>query len=348
MNKKSIFFFFAAAIFMLLLFYCLWRQSVPDPEIYEYVYPVRKDIVRTSRLNGHIGSRYQVSVFPNTSGVLTRLSVRNGERVRKGEEIAMLDVSPQIDVTEEYITNEQNARISLEQAQRDEKRAKGLFEKGAISAREYEKAANAFTMAEKALALATSRIRTNRSISVITAPIDGIICNLKLVAGAAVSNQTPICGIFDPEMMIFIGRADETDVDDMEEGMAMTVIPGADKNARIPARIEYISEKGEDFGGIAGFEIRAEILDNDIMHLRIGYSANAEVEVERRKDVLSVEEYCVYYDPQPFVWVLSSNPKALKRQKWDKVYVTTGVSDGVSVEISGNISENDIIRGYKK
>lgn len=348
MNKKTISILSAATVFLLLVFYCLWRQSVPEPEIYEYVYPVRKEIVRKALIQGNIGSRNQVSVFPDASGVLARVSVKNGDRVRKGQELAVLDVSPQMDATAEYIANEQTARISLEQAERDEKRAKELLDKGAISKRDYENAKNALETSRKALELASSRISKNRRASSIVAPIDGVICNLQPVAGSAVSVQTPICGIFDPETMIFIGRADETDVDPLKEGMDMVVIPGANKKVRIPARLNYISENGENYNGVTGFEIRADILDNTIVHLRMGYSANGEIVVDRRDNVLSVEEAYVYYDPDPFVWVLSSNPKDEKRQKWDKVYVRTGISDGVRMEIDGDITEQSIVRGHKK
>lgn len=348
MNRKNIFILCAATVFLLLVFYCLWRQSVPEPEIYEYVYPVKRDIVRKALIQGHIGSRNQVSVFPDAPGVLARLSVKNGDRVRKGQELAVLVVSPQMDVTEEYLANEQTARISFEQAERDEKRAKDLLGKGAISKRDYENALNALETSRKALALASSRINRNRGLSVIEAPVNGVVCNLKLVAGSSVSMQTPICGIFDPETMIFIGRADETDIDPMKEGMDMVITPGANKRARIPARISYVSEVGEDYGGVTGFEIRADILDDSISHLRMGYSANGAVVIERKDNVLSIEEAYIYYDPEPFVWILSSNPGDVKRQKWEKVYVTTGISDGVNMEIAGDISEESTIRGHKK
>ena len=56
--------------------------------------------------------------------------------------LAVIDVAPQMDATKEYATLEQNARISLEQAQRDERRADDLLKKGAISTKEYETAAS--------------------------------------------------------------------------------------------------------------------------------------------------------------------------------------------------------------
>lgn len=348
MNKKAILSISVAAVFLLLVFYCLWRQSVPEPDIYEYVYPTQRDIIRKSLIQGRIGSYTEVAVFSDAPGVLESVSVANGERVRKGQKLAVLDLSPQMDVKDEYIANEHKARIVFEQAERDEKRAKVLFEKGAISKRDYENAKNALETSRKALALASSHINRNGELSVVVAPVDGVVCNLKSVKGSPVSPQTPICGIYDPEKMVFIGRADEMDVDPLKEGMEMVIIPGANKKARVPSRICYVSESGEDYGGTTGFEVRADILDSGTAHLRIGYSANGEIEVERRDNVLSVEEAYIYNDPEPFVWVLSSNPKDVRHQKWDKVYVTTGISDGINMEISGNIPEGSIIRGHRK
>ena len=121
-----------------------------------------------------------------------------------------------------------------------------------------------------------------------------------------------------------------------------------DEKVKIPARLSYISERGEDINGVTTFEIHADILDKSIFRLRIGYSANAEIEVERKDSVLAIEESFVSYDPEPFVWVLSSTPEDVKHQKWEKQYVKTGLADGINMEISGKISKETIIRGRKK
>lgn len=347
MNKKTIFLLCAVVLFLLVLF-CLWRQSVPKIEIYEYVHPVKQDIVRTSRVHGQIGSRRQATVFPQSSGMLKNIFVKDGDHVRKGQRLAAIEISPQIDATEEYNANEKNARISLEQAQRDEKRAKDLLQKGAISVRDYENAQNTLEMAKKALSLASSRVRSNNETRVIDAPFDGVICNLQLVENSFISNQTPFCSIYDPNEQIFIGMADEIDVDALREGMKLVVTPGVGKNKKIPACLTYISDKGETINGMTKFEIKAEFIDTAATHLRMGYSANAELEVERKDNVLSVSEAFIQYDPKPFVYVLTSNPNDEKHQKWNKLYVTIGLSDGINIEINGKITTKTIIRGHKK
>lgn len=348
MNKKTFFTIFFTVVILAAAFYCLWKMSVPEPEIYEYVHPVRQNIVRTSRIHGNIDSRNQVRVFPQTTGILAQVFVDNGDHVRKGQKLAVIDVAPQMDATKEYATLEQNARISLEQAQRDERRADDLLKKGAISTKEYETAKNALTLAERELALATSRVSTNHKTTIITAPADGVICDMNAVAGTSVSSQTAICGILNKNEIIFVGHADEVDVSFLKEGMEMTIIPGVDEKVKIPARLSYISERGEDINGVTTFEIHADILDKSIFRLRIGYSANAEIEVERKDSVLAIEESFVSYDPEPFVWVLSSTPEDVKHQKWEKQYVKTGLSNGINMEISGKISKETIIRGRKK
>ena len=71
------------------------------------------------------------------------------------------------------------------------------------------------------------------------------------------------------------------------------------------------------------------------------------MEVERKDNVLAIEESFVYYDPEPFVYVLSSNPKDVKHQKWEKQYVKTGLSDGINIEISGKITKDTIEKTLK-
>lgn len=348
MNKKTISILSVTVVFLLFAFYCLWKISAPEAEIYDCVHPEKQNIVRTSRIHGYIDSNKKVSVFPHTAGMLTHIYVKNGDNVRKGQTLATIDVPPQMNVEEEYAAREQNARLNLEQAERDERRAKDLLEKGAISTREYENAKNVLIIAKRELSLASSRIATNSKTTVITAPADGVVCDMQFVEGGSVSMQIPICNILNPDAMRFVGRADEIDVSHLKEGMGMTIIPGVDEKVRIPARLSYISEKGENINGITTFEIHADILDESIFHLRIGYSANAEVELERKDNVLAIEESFVYYDPEPFVYVLSSNAEDVKHQIWEKQYIKTGLSDGIHIEISGNITKETIIKGRKK
>ena len=71
-------------------------------------------------------------------------------------------------------------------------------------------------------------------------------------------------------------------------------------------------------------------------------------EISRKDNVLAIEESFVYYDPEPFVWMLSSNPEDEKHQTWEKLQVTTGLSDGINIEIGGKITKDTIIRGRKK
>lgn len=349
MNKKTISILSVTVVFLLFAFYCLWKMSAPEIEMYDFVHPEKQNIVRTSRIHGHIDSREgEVRVFSHTTGILTHIYVKNGDSVRKGQKLATLELPPQIDATEEVSVLEQNARVNLEQAERDEKRAKDLLKKGAISTHEYEIAKNALIIAEREHALASSRITTNHKTAIITAPANGVVCDMQYIDGTSVTSQVPICSIQNQDAMKFVGRADEIDVCYLREGMQMTVIPGVNEKVKIPAQLSYISDRGEDINGITTFEIHADILDESIFHLRIGYSANAEIEVERKDSVMAIEETFVSYDPEPFVYVLTSSPEDVNHQKWEKQYIKTGLSDGINIEISGNIKKSTIIRGHKK
>ena len=101
------------------------------------------------------------------------------------------------------------------------------------------------------------------------------------------------------------------------------------------AQLEYISPKGVEENGANQFEIKAAITVPDSVTVRSGYSANAEIVLQHADKVLAVPESTVEFTSVP-------------QQTFTRKQVTTGMSDGIKIEIKNGLQANDIVRGTKK
>ena len=142
--------------------------------------------------------------------------------------------------------------------------------------------------------------------------------------------------------MLFVGKMDETEVGKLREGMQMDLIIGALNDRRFTAKLEYISPKGTESNGAMMFEIKGAARIPDSIQIRSGYSANAEIVLQSRQDVLSVSEAAVHITPDSSYVELATDSTA---QNVTTRRVTTGMSDGINIEITSGLEEGDLVRG---
>ena len=145
--------------------------------------------------------------------------------------------------------------------------------------------------------------------------------------------------------LIFVGKVDETEVDLLSEGMPTRISVGAVNGSDLGAVIEKIAPIATDENGTNTFEIKAALTaDETTSKLRAGYSANATVILEKAENVFSVPERVVeYHGDSAFVYLLKGEEKP---QKFDRIAVNTGVSDGLQVEIKdSDLTKDSKLRG---
>ena len=142
------------AVFVVYTFYFLWKQSQPEPEIYELITPKLRDIRKTTVATGKLTPRRQVSVKPQITGVITQILVKPGEMVGAGQELAHIRIIPDMSQLNTAQTAVESARIELEELQRQWDRTRRLYEKEVISREEYEQAETRYRIAKEKLAAA--------------------------------------------------------------------------------------------------------------------------------------------------------------------------------------------------
>jgi HlyD family secretion protein len=150
---------------------------------------------------------------------------------------------------------------------------------------------------------------------------------------------TTVAVIADMEDIIFQGRVDEAEVAKIKEGMKLAIKVGAIEKESLEGKLEYIAPKGKELDGAIQFEIKAKVTQKAGIKIRANYSANADIVLEEKLQVLAVREAVVQYkDDKPFVEV------EVKPQTFEKRDVKLGVSDGVKVEVLSGVTKTDKIK----
>ena len=148
--------------------------------------------------------------------------------------------------------------------------------------------------------------------------------------------------------MIFEGKVDETEVGKIIEGMQLKLTIGAIESERFDANLEYISPKGVEENGAIQFDIKAKVELKKNQFIRSGYSANAEIELERRDSVMAITEGLITFSGDTaFVQVLTSDSITIP-QTFDKRKIEIGLSDGINIEVTEGLSWDEQLKGEPK
>jgi len=185
----------------------------------------------------------------------------------------------------------------------------------------------------------------------IIAQMSGTILEIPVKEGDQViqSNNfnagTTIASIADMSKMIFEGKVDESEVGKLVSGTDIEVSIGAIEGIKFPAKLNFIAPKGTEENGAVQFKIKADVSLDDKYFIRAGYSANADIILEKKDSVLSIKEALLKFDKkteEPYVEVKNADGK------FDKKTVKLGTSDGVNVEVLEGVTKDDEIKIWNK
>ena len=320
----------------------LWNKTRPVKTVYGIVTPVRDTISQFVVATGQVEPRDEVLIKPQISGIISALH----------KEMSSLNNAE---------SGVKQAEINLEQTRREYERTEKLYRKNVITLDEFEKAETQLRIAEENLQSARDNLEIVRdgivsrnaeiSNTQIRSTIDGMILDIPVKVGNSViqsntfNDGTTIAVVADMNDMIFRGKVDETDVGKLHEGMPVTLTIGAVQDSKLNARLEYISPKATTDNNVIMFEVKAAVDVDDNIFVRSGYSANASIMIENRENVLAVPESVLEFEEdKTYAYVLTS-PDGAEEQTFEKREVTTGLSDGMNMEIKEGLSETDRLRG---
>ena len=351
------------AIVFIGTFVFLYIKSRPQPVVYDEFAPKQMDIRKTTVITGKIEPRNEVNIKPQISGIISEILKEAGQTVTVGEVIAKVKVIPEMGQLSSAQSRVRLANINERQARTDYEREKTLYDKGLVSADEYDKIAQAWRQAREEVSAAqdnhevvrdgVSRSNASESSTLIRSTVTGLILDIPVKVGNSVilsntfNDGTTIATVANMNDLIFRGNIDETEVGRLNTGMPMKITIGALQNLKFDARLEYISPKATDQNGANQFEIKAAVnLPTSGERIRSGYSANAEIVLAEARHVMSVPESAIEFEgDNTFVYIVKGTDK-------DKTYerrkVVTGLSDGLNIEIKSGLRMNERVRGPKK
>jgi len=341
-------------------FVYLYLNSKPKDIVYELVSPSTESIERTTVLTGKIEPRDEIEIKPQITGIISEVLVEAGDHVKEGDILAKIKVIPD----ETQLSSAENrvkvAEISLNQARLTYERTKSLYEKKFESREKFETDEAAYNRAREELDQAKDQLSIIRdgvsasnaqsSNTLVRSTVTGIVLEVPVKVGSSViqantfNDGTTVAKVADMTDLLFVGKVDETEVDLLSEGMTVRIAVGAVIGSDYTAVIEKIAPMATDSNGTNTFEVKAALNIEDTSNLRAGYSANATVVLEKVDSVLAVPERVVEYQgDSAFVYILQ---KEEPKQEFEKTSITTGVSDGINVELkNSDLTKETRLRG---
>lgn len=352
----------AVAALFVWTFVFLYQKSKPKVKVYETVAPEITDLEKTTVATGKVEPRDEVLIKPQISGIISEVYKESGQSIKKGEVIAKVKVIPELGTLNSAESRVRLAGLNAAQAETDFSRIGRLHKDKLISAEEYEKGEVTVKQAREELQTAKDNLEivkdgiTKNSASfsstLIRSTIDGLILDVPVKVGNSVimsntfNDGTTIATIANMNDLIFRGNIDETEVGRVHEGMPVKLTIGALQNFSFNAVLEYISPKGVEENGANQFEIKAAVTAPDSVRIRSGYSANAEIVLDRAHKTLALPESTIEFSgDSTFVYVLTDS---VPTQKFERRQVKVGMSDGIKIAVKNGITLKDKVRGAEK
>lgn len=343
-------------------FVFLYQKSQPKETVYEVARVERDTLIQTTVATGKIEPRDEVQIKPQISGIIAEVYKEAGQTVKQGEVIAKVKVIPELGQLNSAESRVRLATINGKQAETDLERMEQLYKSKLVSSEEYEKTLLATKQAREELQASKDNLEivkegiTKNSASfsstLIRSTIDGLILDVPIKVGNSVimsntfNDGTTIATVANMGDLIFRGNVDETEVGRIHEGIPVKITLGALQDMKFDAVLEYISPKSVENNGANQFEIKAAIQVPSDVTIRSGYSANAEMELQRADNVLCIPESTLEFQgDSTFVYVLTDS---VPTQKFARRSIKTGISDGIKIEVKNGLKANELVRGLKK
>jgi len=344
-------------------FVFLYQKSQPKTKVYEINTATTADLRRTTILTGKVEPRDEVSIKPQISGIIAELYKQAGDMVSAGEVIAKVKVIPDMASLSSAENRVTLAELNLKNATTDYERLQRLKAEKVVSDEEFEASELKFRQAREELKNAKDALHITRdgvslsnaqmSTTLIRSTIDGLILDVPVKVGNSVilsnsfNDGTTIATVANMNDLIFRGNVDETEVGQISEGMPLKISIGALPDVALQATLEYISPKAVANNGANQFEIKAAIQIPGQTKIRSGYSANGEIILQQAKGVLTIPEASLLFEnDKPYVMLATDTTP--DHQQFRRQPITTGISDGLRIEVKSGLKKGDHIRGIEK
>lgn len=336
-------------------FYFLYEKSQTPAEAFKTVSPFDTAIIKKTVATGSVTPRKEVNMKSQVSGIIEKLYIVAGQQIKEGDVIAKIKIIPNMLNLASAENRVSAAQINYDNSKLEYDRNKILFDQNVISkseiqafdlklnsnATELEAAQNQLQIIKEGVSKSTGAV----SNTFVKSTITGMVLDVPVKEGGQViesntfNEGTTIASVANMGEMIFEGKLDESEVGKVQAGMDIVLTIGAIDKESFKAKLEYIAPKGVTENGAIQFLIRASINKVNSAFLRAGYSANADIILDRRDKVLAIPESVLQFENEkPFVEVET------KPQVFEKRFIKTGLSDGINIEVLDKLKKSEKIK----
>ncbi|MCW3076879.1 MAG: family efflux transporter, subunit [Bacteroidetes bacterium] len=340
---------------MIWTFYFLYQKSQQPPVVYNTVKPFDTTIVKKTVATGSVIPRREVNMKSQVSGIIEKLYIVAGQQIKQGDVIAKIKIIPNMLNLANAENRINTAQLNYDNAKVEYDRNKLLHDQNVISKSEFQVFELKIKATTEELSAAQNQLQIikegasktsgSSSNTFVKSTITGMVLDVPVKEGGQViesntfNEGTTIASVANMSEMIFEGKLDESEVGKVQAGMEIVLTIGAIDKERFKAKLEYIAPKGITENGAIQFLIRASINKDNSAFLRAGYSANADIILAKKDNVLAIPESVLQFDNEkPFVEVETTN------QQFKKQNIQTGLSDGINIEILDGIKKTDKIK----
>ena len=342
-------------IFVICLTALLLGSCSNEPKVtYNSAIVQRQDISTSITATGTIEPVTEVEVGTQVSGIIDKIYVDYNSEVKRGQVIAELDKTNLLSKLASSQSNLSNAQSDLAFQNANYKRYKTLYEKGLVSANDYENAKLSYDKAVQTVKVqqqAVQEAQTNLGYATITAPINGVVLAKKVEEGQTVASSmtTPTLFIIAQDLtdMRVIADIDEADIGGVKEGQRVSFTVDAFPDDTFAGTVTQVRQQATTESNVVTYEVVISAPNNDLK-LKPGLTANVTIYTLEKNGVLAVPSKALRFAPNEAImtkdqtiedvqapaklWTLNGNT-------FKAHAVETGTTNGSLTEIISGIDE---------
>ena len=357
MKKKKISKIWILVLLLAIAAFAFWKFSGKEKEevINFSTVKVEETTLQNSvTATGTIEPVTSVTVGTQVSGIVNKLYVDYNSEVKKGQVIAELDKTNLISELNTAKANLSSAQSTLNYQETNYKRYQTLFQKGLVSADDFENAQLSYRQAQDQVAQASENVRraqTNLGYATITSPIDGVVLSKSVEEGQTVAASFNTPELFkiakDLTNMQVVANVDEADIGGVKAGERVTFTVDAFPDDTFQGTVTQVRQEATTTNNVVTYEVVISA-PNPQLKLKPGLTASVTIYTFERYGVLSVPSKALRFTPTPEtigkqrkivdcegknkLWTLEGN--VLKAHP-----VKLGQSDGTNTEIVSGVSK---------
>ena len=362
LNKKSA--IILATAFSCIALFAIFGGKKDKNEIsFETEKAVVTDIQTSITATGTIEPVTSVTVGTQVSGIVSKLFVDYNSEVKKGQVIAELDKTNLMSQLNTARANLSSAQSSLNYQAANYKRYKTLFDKGLVSADEYETAQLSYRQSKEQVASAreeVQRAQTNLGYATITSPIDGIVLSKSVEEGQTVAASFSTPELFkiaqDLTNMQVVADIDEADIGGVKEGQRVTFTVDAFPDDTFEGKVTQVRQEPTTESNVVTYEVIISAPNKDLK-LKPGLTANVTIFTLEKNQVVAIPSKALRFAPNDAILQEGETIEDCegKNKVWTKqgsVYkayaVEVGITNGVLTEITKGLKVGtEILTDFK-